>query len=467
LIKFRNNEFYLLSVMRSCSVHIVSRGVRRARSPKNFRNRFDSMKTDMVVPEMLASVVPPSDTFNPSTDSLHAAIRPIILLAQCFGMFPVCGVNKPDASYLRFTWYHPKIFYAVSIIVGTSVLTVTNIHRLVTSGVNSTKMTTFVFFLTTLITAVMFIRLAMHWPCLALTWEKLEREFTSKHRRISKTSLATRFKIVTFVVMLLAFGEHSAAVMAGYTSALECAAYLNDADVAGIYFISQFPQIFTKLSYSLWKGITIETINILSTFSWNFVDLFLILISIALADQFRQLNSRLFSIRGKAMPEWWWAEARNDYNHLATLTRRVDTYISGIVLMSFAIDLYFICMQLLFSFNPIRGSIRKIYFGFSFGFLLARTTAVSLYAASIHDESRLPAPILYSVTSSGYSNEVSRFLTQVTTDNISLTGMKFFSITRGLVLTVAGTIVTYELVLVQFNSVQQADQTNITACEVR
>ena len=39
--------------------------------------------------------------------------------------------------------------------------------------------------------------------------------------------------------------------------------------------------------------------NILSTFSWNFVDLFLILISIALTDQFRQLNSRLNSIRGK------------------------------------------------------------------------------------------------------------------------------------------------------------------------
>ncbi|KAL6444635.1 hypothetical protein ACFW04_002021 [Cataglyphis niger] len=94
--------------------------------------------------------------------------------------------------------------------------------------------------------------------------------------------------------------------------------------------------------------------------------------------------------------------------------------------------------------------------------------AVSLYVASIHDESLLPAPILYSVSSSCYSNEISRFLTQVTTDNISLTGMKFFSVTRSLVLTVAGTIVTYELVLVQFNSVQQVDQSNITnSCEVR
>lgn len=125
----------------------------------------------------------------------------------------------------------------------------------------------------------------------------------------------------------------------------------------------------------------VEVLNILSTFSWNFVDLFLILISIALADQFRQLNSRLYAIKGKvkyyilqiivsiiatnllllitlsicfvikAMPEWWWAEARNDYNHLATLTRRVDSHISSIVLLSFATDLYFICIQLLFSFK--------------------------------------------------------------------------------------------------------------------
>lgn len=53
----------------------------------------------------------------------------------------------------------------------------------------------------------------------------------------------------------------------------------------------------------------------------------------------------------KAMPEWWWAEARSDYNHLATLTRRVDSHISGMVLLSFATNLYFICIQLLFSFK--------------------------------------------------------------------------------------------------------------------
>ncbi|XP_028050888.1 gustatory receptor for sugar taste 64f isoform X2 [Monomorium pharaonis] len=450
----------------------VCKSARAGRSPKSsLRNsRFDSMKTDMVMPEMLAPVVSSSDAFNPSTDSLHAAMRPIIMLAQCFSMLPVCGINKPDASYLRFSWRNPKILYSAVAILGVFFMSVANVVRLLTSKLNSTKMTTFVFYATAMATAIMFVRLAMQWPCLALTWEKLEREFTSRHRRISKTTLATRFKIVTVVVMLLALVEHSAAVVSAYISAVECAAYRGDTDVIGTYFQSQFPQIFTRMSYSLWKGILVETINILSTFSWNFVDLFLILISIALADQFRQLNSRLFSIREKAMPEWWWAEARNDYNHLATLTRRVDSYISSIVLLSFATNLYFICIQLLFSFNPIRDIVRKIYFCYSFGFLLSRTTAVSLYAASVHDESRLPAPILYSVPGSSYNTEVTRFLMQVTTDNVSLTGMNFFSVTRGLVLTVAGTIVTYELVLVQFNSVQQGslDQSNITtACEVR
>lgn len=50
--------------------------------------------------------------------------------------------------------------------------------------------------------------------------------------------------------------------------------------------------------------------------------------------------------------------------------------------------------------------IRTVYFCFSFGFLIARTSTVSLSAASVHDESLLPAPVLYSVSASSYSTEV-------------------------------------------------------------
>lgn len=50
--------------------------------------------------------------------------------------------------------------------------------------------------------------------------------------------------------------------------------------------------------------------------------------------------------------------------------------------------------------------MRTIYLSYSFGFLLGRTTAVSLTAASVHDESLLPAPVLYGVNGSSYSSEV-------------------------------------------------------------
>ncbi|KAF3421473.1 hypothetical protein E2986_03552 [Frieseomelitta varia] len=364
-------------------------------SPKSSSQfgKLDNLKTEMDTIGMSEPVTSSVSAFDPNADSLHASMRPIIMLAQCFSLFPVSGVNSPDASYLRFTWRSPKFIYCVISIVGSSMMTVFNILRIVTNEINSTKMTTLVFNGTNLIATFLFLRLAVQWPCLMVTWEKLEKELSYRHRKISKTSLAAKFKIVTTVVMMFALVEHSLSIAQGYIKAKECATFQEDPNIFGVYFQMQFPQIFSRISYSLWKGILVDLINILSTFSWNFVDLFLILISIALTAQFRQLNSRLNSIRGKAMPEWWWAEARSDYNHLATLTRQLDSRISIMVM---------------------------------------------------------------------------RFLAQVTTDNICLTGMKFFSVTRSLVLTVAGTIVTYELVLVQFNATQQNNSSNSTIfCEVK
>lgn len=44
-----------------------------------------------------------------------------------------------------------------------------------------------------------------------------------------------------------------------------------------------------------------------------------------------------------------------------------------------------------------------------------------------------------------------RFLVQVTSEEVALTGFNMFNVTRSLLLTVAGTILTYEVVLVQLH----------------
>lgn len=48
-----------------------------------------------------------------------------------------------------------------------------------------------------------------------------------------------------------------------------------------------------------------------------------------------------------------------------------------------------------------------VYFFYSFGFILARTIAVSLYAAWINDESKKPLEVLNSIPSEHYCTEVS------------------------------------------------------------
>uniref|UniRef100_A0A8D9ATX9 Gustatory receptor for sugar taste 64f n=2 Tax=Cacopsylla melanoneura TaxID=428564 RepID=A0A8D9ATX9_9HEMI len=193
--------------------------------------------------------------------------------------------------------------------------------------------------------------------------------------------------------------------------------------------------------------------NFILTCAWNFMDLLIIILSHALAIRFQQVNQRLLSLKGKVLPSTVWRHLRETYNELSYLTKLVDQILSPIVLLSFANNLYFISLQLFNSLKPMHSVWEAIYFVYSFAYLLLRICAVSLYAASINDASKECTGVLFSIPSESYCVEVSRFLTQVTSDDLALTGCKFFSVTRSLMLTIAGTIVTYEIVLVQFNAV--------------
>lgn len=102
-----------------------------------------------------------------------------------------------------------------------------------------------------------------------------------------------------------------------------------------------------------------------------------------------------------------------------------------------------------------------IYFWFSLFFLILRTFAVSLFAARIHDESRKPIKILRAIPSSSWNNEAKRLFDDVLFNTVALSGDKFFFLTRKLILRMAGTIVTYELVLMQFNHAQH----DVELCE--
>lgn len=81
-----------------------------------------------------------------------------------------------------------------------------------------------------------------------------------------------------------------------------------------------------------------------------------------------------------------------------------------------------------------------------------------MYSSQIYDESKKPIDVLRAVPN--WCTEVRRFSEHVVNDTIALTGMRFFYLTRKLILSVAGTIITYELVLIQF----QKDEEKSVQC---
>ncbi|CAB3245372.1 unnamed protein product [Arctia plantaginis] len=165
------------------------------------------------------------------------------------------------------------------------------------------------------------------------------------------------------------------------------------------------------------------------------------------------------------LPPSTWGTLREDYNRATRLIRRFDDVFGGLVLLSFATNLFWICLQIfnilgngmrptLNSFEMCPHHRRWLFNGyehpiFTTSVLITRFTTMCLSAASVNVASMVPASALYRVTSCSYSIEVQRFLDQVHDDVVALTGMKYFHINRELVLSMAGTILTYELVLLQ------------------
>jgi gustatory receptor len=84
-------------------------------------------------------------------------------------------------------------------------------------------------------------------------------------------------------------------------------------------------------------------------------------------------------------------------------------------------------------------------------YLIARTAGVFLSAASVNDAARRPIAVLKDVPSWAMCVELERFVDQVRTELIAISGMKFFHMTRCMILNVAATVFTYELVMLQLD----------------
>ncbi|KAE8744514.1 Gustatory receptor 31 [Frankliniella occidentalis] len=383
-------------------------------------------------------------------DSFRSAIRLACVIGQVFSVLPTS--TRPDIVP-RFHYVSLRVLYwaVVTFLLGfNAVVAVVNVVE-AQSGRNSiVASSNYIFYVSALTVSVLYFRVAQQWRELCLCFLRVEHRM----RRFGyPPRLRCRLQTITVVVLSLALTEYSLAIVSGVL-AMDLDKPVNE--FFKDYYHGNYPQILLLIPYNPIVLLVCQLVNAIGTFMWNYNDMFVMLISVAIAQKFKLLNTKLYELPKKDKTREFWKEVRETYNSLSLLTREVDQILSVQILFSFMNNLYFICIQLLHTVKHEDNSIAKnIYFVFSFGLLLLRTACVSLCAASINDESKQVRKFLYSVSSRTYCEEVDRFIIQATTDEIALTGLKFFSLTRSFLLTVTGTIATYEIVLVQFSGNQK------------
>ncbi|KDR11636.1 hypothetical protein L798_13962 [Zootermopsis nevadensis] len=392
------------------------------------------------------------------SDSFHRAFSSVIVIAQYFGLMPVYGIRGSSASFIRFSWFNPHVIYTALSLIGTFFMTSLCVIRFFKYGRTFEETQCSVFYGCSFSRMLLFLLLAQHWPALASRWEKVERVLAHHgypyHQR-------HKFNLITAIFLSVSFIEHALSHVRVIRLAVLCVVE-DKMDGICTFFYNSFPHVYDYFPCSIWNGIIMFIINVICAFAWTYMDLFIVLMSIALADRFEQLNRCLQSIHGKHVPPRFWHHMHKDYNTLSSLVKTVDSCITKMVFLSFANNLYTVCIQLLNSLHPPQNAVQMVYFCLSLGYVLLRMIVVSLSAASVNEQSCQVRNILYSIPATSFSVEVQRFLHQATTKDIALTGLNLFSVRRTLLLTVAGTIVTYEIVLVQYSGIH-ADERDSTA----
>ncbi|XP_070501249.1 gustatory receptor for sugar taste 64f-like [Chironomus tepperi] len=381
--------------------------------------------------------------------TFHEAVGSILAVAQLFGIMPVYGIKEKNPSQLRFKIFSFRFLFSIIYIVGCMLSLSLTVHWIATSKLEFGKLINFTFEFTNLMAIICFLELGRKWPDLIVNWYRVEKFLPPLKYQFDKQKMAYQIKMASLVILFSSMSEHLLSITVGAHGANNCPTIK---DPIKAFYFRNYPQVWLIFPYSGWLGSLTKFFNIILTFAWSYTDLFVIIISIGLTSKFEQLNDELRKIKGRRgiSPELW-SEYRVYYREIVGLIAVVDKAVSKIILISISNNLFFICVQLLRSLDKKPTFAHTFYFWISLSYLIGRTLAVSLYSAGINDASKKPLEVFRSVCREDWCIEVKRFNEEVAHDTIALSGMKFFYLTRKLVLSVAGTIVTYELVLIQFH----------------
>ncbi|XP_050352677.1 gustatory receptor for sugar taste 64a-like [Nymphalis io] len=340
-------------------------------------------------------------------------------------------------------------------------------HRSVTARLAGTM-----FYSASLLCLIQCWRLSCSWKDISKYWASIEWTLSIQYVPRDKYIRTRMYKTVIFVAALSSV-EHLLDIISSFDFNCQLSLCFRT------FILKSHGFLILEHEYSDWIAVFVFITSIIATVLWNLRDLIIILTSMGLSARYKRLNEGVKVVTsknnkveiwnkvnndGEYLKVYMWRKIREAYAKQSMLVRKVDNSLGTLILLSAFFNFYFICLQLFLRITPSSSavSVNQIYHTVSLSWVCIRTGYTVLAAAEVNKCSTLALPYLYECSAQYYNVEIERLQKQLSKDYVALTGMGFFYLNRTFVLQMAGAVVTFVLVLIQYDDSETVTPTNST-----
>lgn len=255
-------------------------------------------------------------------DSFHMALRPIATFVQFLFIMPVCGVTSDKSEDLKFKWMSFRVILVLIYFCYGVFVTVVYFKHIYINGINIGSSSEniiynhfyvgnflilavvgLIFFSYTATCTIIFLNIARNWPQIMSMWSEIDKKFTKTPYKAYNWKLSTKLGVTAITLITLAFLEHFLFLANCIYNQYADAKIKNIKvdDPVSYFFNNQFGFLYTHLPFSIPMAFFNEIMNITFTFGWNYMELFVMLISLGLSTRFQQINERINKFCGKVI----------------------------------------------------------------------------------------------------------------------------------------------------------------------
>ncbi|XP_028037656.1 gustatory receptor for sugar taste 64e-like [Bombyx mandarina] len=394
----------------------------------------------------------------------YETVRIPLCIYRLIGILPISGLWYRSSKYNRFSlksFY--TIIYAPTIVMQTFLLLV-HIYDLFAFFFGHQRLGRLIYHMNFYTITILIFTGSRKWENVIKEIETIE--LTLPRLRNSKKALALT---KSFVFAFFVFSLAEVVLILQFTLRLTKQRHVLPGD-SGLYlksyFVYIFPYLYDHFPFSYVMGFIVQIIKVQGIITLNMVNCIVVLLSIYLTNRLKHYNRIVFAKGSKTKntrPKW--IELNLLYTKISNLVKIIDKHLNPFVFISFTANLSYICAQLFYILNKLTSSRTVkitsfledkrsdwetlLYISLSFALVVLKVLLVSIIAAEVHTTSREPLRLLYTLPTTEYTIETQRLMTQVYYSNLSLSGLNFFHITRGMLLGMVATLLTYEIVLLQ------------------